>query len=161
MSLPPPIEFREMVIGDTLMMVAADVPNICGLFYLLPSAYSKAHQWIVHPLGTLPILLVIHGPTKSGKSAFLNHVLPSMLTHAHRLSKTPEPVIIKCTFLMSSSPKDAMTEIATQISNMATKLSISHIVPTVNIHLFVVNIAEQIHLLGKCMWLFLDEIAVR
>ncbi len=136
-------------------------------FFLDEAAFGQLEGFVRERPSLEPQLLVLAGPVKSGKTAVLHSVLPSLIADAYRAGKTPRPFILRFSFDLRSRPEAAalaLLERAREASaGLGITLSISTDTGWALRHLDWVMttlaraLAEQ---RGAQLWLLLDECQV-
>ena len=171
-TLPEPIHFTRSLIGDTDMMVAA-IPDIQGPFYLPVKAHGKIVNWIQDcGLLSIPDLLAIVGPVKSGKSELLHSVIPGIIAQQFKdEQRLPtksifEPVIIKLSCNLGGDPSqfawDLIAEIHTTVSPFGVMVAIpaNPAIALLNLKHVVHRVARDMRAQKKQLYLLLDEMQV-
>ena len=178
--LPPPIEFKEQMAGDTSMMVA--VTSAEATFWLEPDSFKQVADFlnkadcevgISAPLSAPAAPLVLVGPVKCSKSTMLD-IIPGILSQRYHLNiaagRSPRlPVVLKWNISPVGDPSRALTSLRGSIELLALELGIE--VPSgmtfssldqsidwtkIMFCRFVQEAAER----NICVWLYVDEIQV-
>jgi GTPase SAR1 family protein len=151
------------------MWVAENIPDsdIEGPMFVSSDAFKIIRLFVEVPEPNNPLVLV--GPPKCGKSAVLNHVIPSMVA---QYSTDLEPIFVRFQFKLTEPPAKAIESLMTALFHIGAIFKLDLAEVTTNFRAnpsdvsFVCDVVYQMALKfeethHKRLWLLLDECQVR
>lgn len=126
-ALPDRIKFTDAGFLDAegKPMLVTQLPGAAGPFFLEDEAHQKVMSWVQgHPSDAAADfkLLVLTGPTKSGKTAVLKKVLPCMLAEQHAVEGGATPVFLHFSFTVGEGPEAAADKLCRAAARFAESL---------------------------------------
>lgn len=126
--LPAPVHFKEVEVAPGEHMFVAALPS--GPFFLYPQQFRVLQHFVVRHLEpSIPKLLSLVGPVKSGKSAVLFNVLPGLLAAQHAVAGGPTPVIFRHAFDHKEAPGAAAMRLLERAAFFAKSLGFKLEIP--------------------------------
>jgi hypothetical protein len=179
--LPPPIEFKEQMVGDTKMMVA--LTSAKSTVWLEPDSFKKVADFLntadnevgyfdqVVSAPAAPLVLV--GPVKCSKSTMLD-VIPGILSQRYHLNiaagRSPRlPVVLKWNISPFDDPSLALISLRGSIELLALELGIevpsgmtfSSLAQSIDsTKTMFCQFVKEAAARNICVWLYVDEIQV-
>jgi hypothetical protein len=162
-------DFKELTIDGHTMRVAEHIPDsdIEGPMYIPTEAFDLIQRFVECPISNNPLVLV--GPPKCGKSAVLNHVIPSMVA---QYSTDLEPIFVRFQFNLTEPPEKAIESLMAALFDVGDifKLDLAEVTTSFREnpyhYCFISDVVywmalkfEETH--HKRVWLLLDECQVR
>jgi hypothetical protein len=126
-SLPRIVRFKKQDVGGTIMRVA-DLPS--GPFFLDRKQFKLLRCFAEgSPQKDIPKLVAVVGPVKSGKSAIVMDVLPTIIGSEHAKAGGPTPVLFPFTFEETDVPSTAAMRLLSSASRFAAAIGFTLAVP--------------------------------
>lgn len=120
LPLPTALNFSTRVFDDTEYKVASSGDVVI----LSPASVAAATNFISHRPTSLPSVLTITGPIKSGKTSFLNKVVPGLVVAHQHINGGPRPVFLKHSFTEGAGAKIASTQLLESVHSFGKSLGL-------------------------------------